>query len=154
MTNPEIEIGGVKITLTDGQLASIDKQRNKKTIPVFERVNSMEDVYEECGFPRDFKLDVSVFPERFQKHQEGLFNIMLIAEVFNEGWVDDFFNKDQQKWAPIHNHTPSGFVFDFSYCTWALTASSVGSRRCFKNEATSNHVGKKFIEEFKKLNSR
>ena len=74
--------------------------------------------------------------------------IKQIEKLFNGNWVKDWNNKNQSKWYPYYEQTGSGLVFSYSasYCT-----RFPGQVAFYKDKKTSDHIGKYFIDVYKKL---
>lgn len=74
--------------------------------------------------------------------------IKQIEKLFNVNWVKDWDNKNQSKWYPYYEQTGSGLVFfssdSFYYCFGGQVAF-------YKDKKTSDHIGKYFIDVYKKL---
>lgn len=71
----------------------------------------------------------------------------LIAKALQGDWEAEFDNNQQKKWNPWFVYSAgSGFGFAHSNYYYVLTDTVVGSRFCFKDEKTSDHFGRQFIE--------
>ncbi len=80
--------------------------------------------------------------------------IELFARAMNtdpetkEEWKADWAKKSQRKWMPVfYMDDNNGFSFDFSDCY--VTSSSVGSRHCFEDEASSDYAAKAILDTWK-----
>ncbi len=71
-----------------------------------------------------------------------------VAKVVNEEWKADWNDANQKKWEPVFSSSGSGFGFSGSGSVFGRRYSSAGSRLCFKEEARSDFVGKKFLKLF------
>lgn len=78
--------------------------------------------------------------------------VVLIAEVYNEGDVLDPMNTNQYKYYPWFRITPgSGFGLScYYYDTWS-SLSYVGVRHCYKNSDLAIDAGEKFTEIYANL---
>ena len=71
--------------------------------------------------------------------------ISIIAKALNEGWYPDWSNSNEYKYYPWFKATPGG---GFSFLDYGNvdTASTVGSRLCFKSRELAEYAGKQFID--------
>jgi hypothetical protein len=74
--------------------------------------------------------------------------IKQIEKLFNVNWVKDWDNKNQSKWYPYYEQTGSGLVFRSSHSFYFGFAGQVAF---YKDKKTSDHIGKYFIDVYKKL---
>lgn len=83
----------------------------------------------------------------FQEGLNAFAKLSFIRDTFCNGWEADWNNRDQRKWFPWFEFG-SGFAFSLThYVSWA-TCTYGGSRLCFENEKTAEHVGRTFIKEY------
>lgn len=82
------------------------------------------------------------------KDEAAYKKLKLLIEVLNEGWKPNWEDTDERKWFPWFDMS-SGFGFSHSNCVRWLTATSVGSRLCFKSEALSDYAAKQFIDIYR-----
>lgn len=75
--------------------------------------------------------------------------IKQIEKLFNGTWKKDWSNRNQQKWYPWFEYKGSGLVFGGSDC--CCYGSSDGQVGFYKDEATSTHIGKHFINIYKQI---
>jgi hypothetical protein len=78
--------------------------------------------------------------------------LVIIAEVLNEGWVPDWNNDDEYKYYPWFDlektdENPSGFSLDSVRCYYS--DSSVPSRLCFKNRELAEYAVRTFEQLYK-----
>ena len=92
------------------------------------------------------------------KHIEALValnRLFTIAEAWNkaDGFVPDFSNWAQQKWAPVflYNIYDDKFVYDYADCTTAHSLVTICSRLCFKTEERAEQFGKQFADLYNKV---
>lgn len=113
----EINVNGVKITLTKNQLEEIDKQV-KKNKPLFERIQSIQDVYNELGIDDSFIPYKN--PKTLEEKATNAHAILLrIAKVYQEGTELDWKNFKELKYIPYKcfgGGSVSVGMGDFSYC--------------------------------------
>lgn len=140
-----INVNGVTISLTQDQLNDISRQQ-RKLLPVMERIQTFEDIISEYGKPASYFSDPSLSADEI-----GYRKVKAIAEVYNEGWLADYKNKNQKKYYPYfeYNIASSSFGFSGTYCgCWAALADG-GSRLCsFKTEELARDAATKFIKEY------
>ncbi len=113
---------------------------------LIDRIRSLQDAYDEVDdatrrqYDRDHGYDLS---------DDILADIeaKLIAKALQGDWQADFDNKQQKKWSQWFIWSAgSGFGFSGSGYYFVHTDANVGSRFCFKDEKTSDHFGRHFIE--------
>ncbi len=111
------------------------------------RITSFEEVCQEASVdPADYVTSSS---EPMDILLNQVKRIGLLSKVFNQGEVLDAANTNQEKWFPVYEHSVSGFRFDGSDCTITDAGSILGPLLGFKDEETSDYVGKTFLEEYK-----
>jgi hypothetical protein len=138
----KVDVNGVSITLTKEQLAQINKQQSELK-PVTERIQTFDDIIAESGKPASYFTDKNLSADEL-----GYRKVKAICEVYNEGWVLDFTDKNQKKWYPYFDAS-SSFGFSASICVYWYANSTGGSRLCsFKSEELARDAGKKFIKEY------
>ena len=74
-----------------------------------------------------------------------------IERLYNGNWVKDWSNKNQYKYYPYFTlNSSGGLVFSFSchYCFILICCGQVGF---FKDQKTSDYIGKTFISIYEKL---
>ena len=113
---------------------------------ITDRIKTIEDASEETGISIDDLNKAIGTPDEINYKK-----VKMVAKARNEGWSPDWGNGNEKKWFPIFKmpSPSSGFGFDDSDCSYAVTYSTVGSRLCFKNEALSNYAAKQFIDLYK-----
>lgn len=112
-------------------------------------ITTFEEVCQEAGVdPADY-VTASSRPMDILLNQVK--RIGLFSEVFNQGEVLDAANTDQKKWFPVFIHTESGFRFDVSIYSRTYAYSVLGPLLGFKDEETSDYVGKTFLPDFEKI---
>lgn len=94
----QVDINGVKITLTKEQIQEIGNQTRKQR-PITERINSWKDILDELG------IDESFLPYKNPKTPEeksinAQAKLFKITEAYNEGAIVDWKNTNQYKYIP------------------------------------------------------
>lgn len=113
------------------------------------KITTFEEVCKEAGVdPADYNI-TSTFPLDILLNQVK--RAALLSSVFNDGVVLDAARTNQKKWFPVFEHTPSGFRFGRSLCTNTHARSILGPLLGFKDEETSDYVGKTFLPEYEKI---
>lgn len=134
-----IDINGVKITLTQEQLKQIVEQTSK--IKTIEEINSYEDA---C----------KVLSEKVEQNPSIWKKINTITRAMNfiengfKSWKPDFENNNQKKYYPLHETNNSGLVFYGSVFDYH---SASGLVAFLKTEKASNLLGTKFIGLYKEI---
>lgn len=145
----EIDINGVKITLTKEQLAQIDKQRTNKAITT-DDINTIEDAekvlegqpfhtkYEEKDFCR-YKDWVSYQLETLAKAINFIYN----------GRKEWNFKEGNFSYFPYFNLASGGWVYygGSDYCC----VSSAGVVAYFPSQELAENFGKKFIHLYREI---
>ena len=112
---------------------------------LIDRIRSLQDAYDEVDdatrrqYDRDHGYDLS---------DDILADIeaKLIAKALQGEWEANF-EGNQKNWYPWFKFSAgSGFDFSCSNFYYDYTFTNVGSRFCFKDEKTSDHFGRQFIE--------
>lgn len=124
---------------------------------LIKRTNSLElelnKLKEEINKPDNLFSKINNYYDVCEHLKEGIEScpykqIKQIEKLFNGSWKKDLTDINQKKWYPYFEIKSSGLVFvssyGFSYCFFGQVAF-------FKDEETSNFVGKKFIDIYKRL---
>ena len=116
---------------------------------ITEKVKSFEDACAVLGI-------VSALPNLTgisEKHQKAIlahYKLVIIAEALNEGWIPNWDNDDEWKYYPwFVMGSASGVGFSYHDCGTWRSASSVGSRLCFKSRDLARYAGEHFEELYK-----
>jgi len=112
---------------------------------ITDRVKTFEDACTELGIDADQYLEIEAF--------DGLLNdtasikahakLIIIARALNEGWKPDWKNSNEYKYWPWFNF--SGSALAFFGCGCRCSASTVGSRLCFKSRELAEYAGRQFL---------
>lgn len=85
-------------------------------------------------------------------HNMAELELIIITKAINpEDFKPDFDNTNQYKWFPWFRYGQSGFRFVRSFFTYSSSNATLGSRLCFFNESTSDHMGKTFEATYKRF---
>ena len=114
----------------------------------FDKINTIEDIINILG---NNDIDVIHYNNLIsdvntKKYDIAEYAIILIAKVYNEGWVPDWSNSNESKWYNSFRWNPSTsrFVFaDTLYGAWVAVAGG-GSRLCFREESLAAFAAKRF----------
>ena len=109
---------------------------------ITERVKSFEDACCITGF-------IPTFSKWDTKDEIAFKKLKVIARALNEGWVPNWKNENEYKYAPYFRMLPFGFD-DSYYDIWS-TYSYVGSRLCYKTKELAEYAGKQFEPLYKDL---
>ena len=81
--------------------------------------------------------------------------LLLIAKVFNGGWVPDLGDTNQTKYYPWFRinkeRGASGFSLSYYGYVYADARTRLGVRPYFKDSDTAVYVGKLFLAEYERL---
>lgn len=119
---------------------------------IIEKVKSFEDACKLLDITPSVPV-VTGIPEKYQKPLIANYQLMVIAEALNEGWTPDWSNGEWDKWYPwfdMDNSSSAG-RFSFHAAAGQRSASSVGSRLCFKSEELADYAGTQFLELYREL---
>lgn len=140
-----IDVNGVKITLTQNQLEQIQKELNNQK-PLIERLFNWQDILDYNNLK-----EIEVIPWNNPKSKEKISQnafakLQLIKKTFNEDWVADFNNCNQYKYYTwyerIKNNWSVGCV---DVCL--VYSDSFGFGLFSKNKENENHINKYFFKE-------
>ena len=87
-------------------------------------------------------------PEHIRPVLSAQFQLMLIIEAVNEGWVPDWNNWNEYKYYPYFDMEGD---FSLSNVTCGYGYSDVSSRLCFKSRDLARSTAETFIELYKQL---
>ena len=114
-----------------------------------ERIKTFDDVIRELGDdPEEFKNAISIMDE---PDEIAYVKLKLIAKALNEGWTPDWSNGEWDKWYPwfkMDDFSSAG-RFSFDGAGYRISASSVGSRLCFKSKDLATYAGTQFLDIYK-----
>ena len=114
-----------------------------------ERIKTFDDVIRELGDdPEEFKNAISIMEE---PDEIAYVKLKLIAKALNEGWTPDWSNGEWDKWYPWFKMDDSSSAgrFSFGVSGNQRSASSVGSRLCFKSKDLATYAGTQFLDIYK-----
>lgn len=120
-----------------------------KNIDITDRIKTFEDACQETGRPKD--RNFSNVPEDLREHFERMYEMIVIAEALNEGWMPNWDDSNELKWKPYFKMSPSSFAFCYSFYVYSDARAGSGSRLCFKTEALSNYAAKQFLDIWKRI---
>ena len=108
---------------------------------ITDRVKTFEDVLQILGESFNVRGGETADEIAYRK-------LKLIARCLNEGWTPDWNNSNQYKYYPwFYMNSVRGFGLFVVTCDYS--ASSVGSRLCFKTEALAKHAVNHFLDIYK-----
>lgn len=93
-------------------------------------------------------------PEEYKKHQIASWQLPIIVEAINDGWVPDYTTRNQPKyelWIEIaaSSEKPSGFGFSAAHCDFWRTRTGAGSRLAYETREKGEHCFKYFQDLLK-----
>ena len=114
---------------------------------ITDRVKTYADACEETG---DNQIDEIEFLKLGFSIDEIYYRkIKTITKALNEGWVPDWNNSNEKKWAPWFNLSSSAFVFYGADYYYSYAGAGNGSRLCFKSDELAAYAAKQFTELYK-----
>ena len=139
-----IEINGVKITLTKEQLQEIAKQTQ-------EDIFTATTYSEVCKRLEEKELQLSDFGFTNNADIRKILSFARIKQLeryFNQGWALDWTNQSERKYYLWYEFKNSGWVFNGVYGLSYISGTEVGF---YKTEEIANHVQKYFNSEYLNL---
>lgn len=112
---------------------------------VTERIGSLKDAIAALGSDDEEVVAYHALLELLDNdhHLVSQQAVIVITKALNEGWVPNWSNSNEVKYAIwFEMRGSSGFRFH-DYDSWTST-SDVGSRLCFKSRELAEYAGKKF----------
>jgi hypothetical protein len=115
----------------------------------YKEIKSFEDACKKLGI-EPLLPDFGMIPEKSQNPMLAHYQLCIIAEAINGGWVPDWTDWSQYKYyAWFRMGSASGSAFSFrDFVRWR-TYSSAGSRLCFKTREMAEYAGKQFEQLYK-----
>ena len=143
-------------------LEEMQKACTKEQLPIFLKifgkfVEQSEDLFKIKSYSevckklkeKEFTLkDFSFMNIELRKKALAQAKIQQIEKLFNGGWVKNWLDRNQQKWFPYFNVTENGLVF---HCSSFHCGYADGQVAFFKDEKTSNFIGKTFPDIYKDI---
>ncbi len=106
-------------------------------------ITSFSDICKLSGTTeKDFKALYGSLPVDEYAYRQ----LKLLTSVLNAGWTPNYSDSNEPKYYPYFKWNGSGFGFAGTYYDCADTATSCGSRLCFKERKTAEFAGKTFID--------
>lgn len=123
---------------------------------ITDQIKTFEDAYKYLGIKtfkdayKILKLDRRMFGETsISECEDEVMQLMIICHALNEKWEPNWNDSNQYKYYPYFDmRDGSGFAFSGTYYGNWSTYANGGSRLCFENEKTAEHVGRTFIKEY------
>jgi hypothetical protein len=143
----------IQIPIPNGfQIENFDLKTGKVTLKetpkeVTERIKTINDVLADNDLTQE-SFDRLV--GNLEEDEKAYILIKMLAKSLNEGWTPDWNNSNQTKyfvWFEMGGS--SGFRYDD--CGSWRSASSVGSRLCFKTSKLAEYAAKQFTEVYKQF---
>ena len=79
---------------------------------------------------------------------KAFYKIKILEIVFNDGWIANWQDRNQQKWYPYYIKEASSWVFLGSYYCEDSFSGQVGF---YKDKQTADHVGRHFMDIYLSL---
>ena len=115
---------------------------------LFSKIRTYSDVCTELGEKELTLEDFEHLPEYMVQKALAQAQIQQIEKLFNGNWVKDWTIENQPKFYPYYKVTANGLVFYGS--DWDCSCA-IGLVGFYKDRATSDFVGRTFINIYKKL---
>ena len=112
------------------------------------KVKTFEAACQKLGIDTSKLPDFSAVPVKHQAALIAHFKLVIIAQVLNDGWEPNWDDYNEYKYYPwFYMDSALGFDLNHVYCHYS--ASTVGSRLCFKTEALAEYAAKNFKDLYK-----
>jgi len=136
-----IEINGVKITLTKEQLQEIANQTQQD-------IFTATTYHEVCKRLNEKELEFKDFA--FLKHEDvkkalNFARIKQLERYFNQGWIPNWYDSSEYKYYLWYQFKNSGWVFDSVDDRGYGSYAEVGF---YKNEKIAKHIQEYFNSEY------
>lgn len=132
-----------------GIILTKDSQIIKKITNLFESIDNIDDVYKELGRNKPTLKDYSFLPKEKRERALNSQYIDDISELFNEGWIPNFDNRQQYKYYPYFIKESSGWRLDV--VSFQSFSSFCGSGFYFKDRESATFCANKFLDIYKKV---
>ncbi len=139
----DIDVNGVKITLTASQLEEITRQ-TKKNKPITERIQTFQDVLNELG-EYNWKVPYPDAYNKEQKYVNACAKLAKIIKAYNEGVELDFKNSNQKKYYVYKYWSHGSWLVNFTWYYYDLDCSAFGY---YKSEELSKDAYNKFKDVY------
>lgn len=90
-------------------------------------------------------------PKKHHKAMIAYAKLLVITEALNEGWEPNWDDTNEWKYWPWFYMNKPGFRFFASFCSYAFTFTSGGSRLCFRTRDLSDYAAKQFLSLWKDM---
>jgi len=120
----------------------------------YRTINSVDAAFKKQNLERLTLTDIPAkVPERFRLAWLRVYELFVVFEAINNGWVPDWNNQNEYKYFPWFEIkvSGSGFVFANSYSDYACTHSTVGSRLCTDRSEKALFIAEIFGKEYADL---
>lgn len=111
-----------------------------------DKIKNFEDACKALGVVPS-TINLEGIPEKHRKAVLAHYQLIIISEALNEGWVPDWNDDDQPKYFPWF-YLEGGFRFLGVYDHYQT--SDVSSRLCFKSREIAQYAGKTFQDLYEK----
>ncbi len=115
----------------------------------YKEIKSFEDACKKLGIEA-LLPDFGMIPEKSQIPMLAHYQLCIIVEAINGGWVPDWTDWSQYKyyaWFRMGSASGSAFSYD-DYANWT-SHSTASSRLCFKTREMAEYAGKQFEQLYK-----
>lgn len=130
------------------EVTTLKAVKNIAPKDITKRVKSYEDACKVLGIEPD-SIDV-LTKLGFTKDEIAYRRLKTIAKALNEGWEPDWTDSSQYKYWPwfVYNSNFAGFGYAATTHSASTTATSIGSRLCYKTSTLARYAGEQFEEDY------
>lgn len=146
----EDSIRSIYKTSTPENKKILEKELTKKFFEnIIDKIKDFDDILELSGYESEEEFLPYKKPKNKQELRlNNIARLQLIAEVYNEGWIEDWSNTQQYKHYPYLTKTSGSWVVFGCLC---LASPSHGSLVYFKDKEKALDAANKFIKIYSEI---
>jgi hypothetical protein len=110
-----------------------------------EAIKNFEDAAKALGISPELP-NLNGLPEKYRRGLLADYQLTVITEALNEGWVPNWSDSDEYKYVLWFEEKEPGSGLSFGDCDGWLTDANVGSRLCFKSAELAKYSAAQFPE--------
>lgn len=128
----------------------LEKELTKKFFEnIIDKIKDFDDILELSGYESEEEFLPYKKPKNKQELRlNNIARLQLIAEVYNEGWIEDWSNTQQYKYYPYFTKASGSWVVGGCDCGGS---DSAGSLVYFKDKEKSLDAANKFIKIYSEI---
>ena len=134
------------------EIAELDKiieKKEDKDLTIMDRVQTIEDAFKIRGLNPAHLPGLDNIPKEFHRMITRGYELMIVINVLNEGWVADPTNRNEYRHTPwveivVDKSKPSGFGFSGTVYNGWCTRTTVAARLSLRNSELAMFVINQF----------